>query len=595
MDENAVLRRALRISAIVVLVAIVTVATVVFISTRDSNQRVVNEETVMTPVVSKSEIETPNFHFTDITQSSGIDFEHENGARGDRYLPETMGGGVAVFDFDLDGDLDILFVNSKEWPSESASSVEAKSALYQNDGTGHFKNISDTHLNLSVYGMGPAIGDVNGDRYPDLFVAALGENKLFINDAGNGFVDVTEQYGVAGDSNAFSSCATFFDYDQDGDLDLFVCNYVGWSQAIDQQVDFRLTGVGRAYGPPTDFPGSNSWLYRNDGESFTDVTEEAGLQILHAQTGAPTGKALAVAAVDLNDDRAPDVLIANDTVRNFLFLNQGDGTFKEQGIEFGIAFDPSGSATGAMGLDVARYNNDERIGIAIGNFANEMTSFYVSDPAIGVYSDDAIPVGIGAATRKVLTFGLFFFDADLDGRQDLLTVNGHIEPEISTVQASQDYQQAPQFFWNCGRRCSRDFVLVESVAGDFDQSLVGRGAAYGDFDGDGRLDVLLTHVGGKPRLLRNETNTEANWLNVSLQYESANPYGIGSTIAVSTDAGTQTRNVTRTKSYLAQVDASAHFGLGEYSDPLEVNVTWPDGSTQKFDEIKPNQTIVLVR
>ena len=508
-DDNTRLKRAVRISVWIALgLAAVVIGIVVFVRL-DWSQESVEEPKISPTVVPMSTADIPTIAFSDVTEASGIDFVHENGAVGERFLPETMGGGVALFDFDNDDDLDLLFINSTSWPQHQDHGTEpATSVLYENHGSGQFEAVSEDRLNLSLYGMAPAIGDFNGDGFADLFVTAVGSNKLFMNDGGQRFVDVTEQFGVGGNPDDFSSCATFLDYDRDDDLDLFVCNYVGWSMAIDREVDFRLTGVGRAYGPPTDFPGSNSVLYRNDGDVFTDVSTETGIELFSEQSGQPVGKALAVASADINQDGWLDLVVANDTVRNFAFINQQDGTFDEEGIKYGLAFDPSGAATGAMGLDVANYANDGRLGVAIGNFANEMSSFYVSSGNLSIFSDDAIVVGIGASTRKVLTFGLFFFDVDLDGRVDLFSANGHIEPEISAVQASQSYAQKPQLFWNCGAACSRIYQIVPSTNTALDLTSVARGAVYGDLDNDGDLDIVLTNVGDKPRVLRNDLNSQ---------------------------------------------------------------------------------------
>ena len=592
--DVARLSRAVKTSGIVICLGIVVVAIAFFIAQRETSTPTLTETTVSKSVVPQVAGIVPPISFTDVTEASGITFVHENGATGDRLLPETMGGGVAVFDFDLDDDLDLLFVNSTEWQQVSASGSEiARSALYANDGEAQFTDVTASHLDLVTYGMAPAIGDINGDRFPDLFVTAVGSNRLFLNDNGKRFVDVTERYGVAGNADEFSSCATFFDYDRDGDLDLFVCNYVAWSVEIDQAVNFQLTGVGRAYGPPTDFPGSNSRLYRNDGERFQDVTASAGIAVFHEQTGEPMGKALAVSVTDVNVDGWPDLIVANDTVRNFLFINQLDGTFSESGMELGVAFDASGSATGAMGLDVANYNNDDRLGVAIGNFANEMSSFYVRSGTSNVFSDDAIVLGIGAYTRKVLTFGLFFFDVDNDGRLDLFSANGHIEPEIATVQASQSYEQPSQLFWNCGTACTRKFQPVDSIGTALAQTSVGRGAVYGDFDGDGDLDIVVTNVNDKVRLLRNDLDSSNSWINVRLTYQDANQHGIGSTIRIAQADSTLSRLMTRTRSYLSQFDASAHFGIANSPGLHRIEVEWPNGKTERFDGVASNQSVTL--
>ncbi len=593
--ETERLSRAVKGSGIAAGLLILVVVSGLVISQCERSELEVVEAPVPTSVVPIADATVPELRFTDITESAGIQFVHENGATGDRLLPETMGGGVASFDFDLDGDLDLLFVDSSTWPAERAKTGRTgRSVLYENNGHAQFKDVSATHLDIAAYGMAPAIGDINGDGYPDIFITAVGSNLLFLNQNGEKFIDVTESYGVGGAEDAFSSCATFFDYDRDNDLDLFVCNYVGWSVEIDQAVDFQLTGVGRAYGPPTDFPGTSSWLYRNDGASFTDVTETAGIAVLNEQTNELIGKALAVSVVDINRDGWSDLIVANDTVRNFLFINQLDGTFAEKGIEYGLAFDSSGAATGAMGLDIAHYSNDERLGIAIGNFANEMSSFYVNSTGLNIFSDDAIVLGIGALTRKVLTFGLFFFDVDNDGRIDLFSVNGHIEPEIALVQASQSYEQTPQLFWNCGTDCARPFQPVKIQDTALGLASVGRGATYGDFDGDGDLDIVVTNIGGKPSVIRNDLGTANNWLEVRLTYKNSNLNGIGASVQVTTTGTTQTRQITRTRSYLSQFDASAHFGLGQATSIDLVEVIWPNGTRESFNEIEPNQSVRLV-
>lgn len=585
---------ALRVSAGILLVISLLGAAVFFLLRTPEQLESVIEEPVAEIVVARTTIERPVIRFSDITDESGIDFIHENGAQGERLLPETMGGGVALFDYDLDDDLDLLFINSVNWEQHRIEdSPVPRSRLYANDGSGVFSDVTDSTLDLSVYGMAPAIGDVNGDGYPDLFVTAVGKNRLLLNDRGKQFIESTDQYGVGGEPGAFSSCATFFDYDRDGDLDLFVCNYVAWTKELDRQIDFRLTGIGRAYGPPTDFPGAQSWLYRNDGDTFTEVSIASGIQVTSEQTGEAVGKGLAVSVIDVNADSWADLIVANDTVRNFLFINQADGTFMEKGTEYGIAFDPSGAATGAMGLDVTNYMNDDRLGIAIGNFANEMTSFYVSSTNMKIFSDDAIVVGIGAPTRKVLTFGLFFFDADLDGRQDFFSVNGHIEPEISSVQVSQSYEQKPQLFWNCGESCARPYVLIDDTESALDDAGVARGAVYGDIDNDGDLDIVLTNVGNKPRLLRNELDAGPSWLNVSLRYKPSNLYGIGSTVQLVTANSTQTRYITRTRSYLSQFNAAGHFGLGSDDKILSIKVNWPNGEVGVFKDVVANQQAIL--
>ena len=460
---EARIRRALWWSLAVAVALGLAIAVAVVLREPTPQHGPTQEHRVVGPATAPAAAVGPAIPFKEIGLAAGVAFTHENGAYGERLLPETMGGGVAFLDYDGDGDQDLLLVNSASWPWRDE--MGATSRLYRNRGNGAFDDVSeDTGMDLRLYGMGVATGDYDGDGFVDVFVSAVGTNRLLRNVEGKRFVDATAEAGVAGAEDAWSTSAAFFDYDGDGDLDLFVCNYVSWSPAIDRAVDFRLTGIGRAYGPPTDFPGAHSYLYRNDEGAFVDVSAQAGIQVANPATGLAVGKALAARPLDANGDGWLDLAVANDTVRNFLYVNQRDGTFREDGIAAGIAFDPTGSATGAMGIDAAHYDNDGKLAIAIGNFANEMSSFYVARPGEDIFSDDAIVAGIGAPSRRALTFGLAFLDADLDGRLDMLAANGHVEPEIARVQASQRYAQPAQLFWNCGADCPRRFALVRRAA-----------------------------------------------------------------------------------------------------------------------------------
>src|SRR5947208_2643540 len=398
--------------------------------------------------------EIPAAQFTDITKAAGINFIHYNGATGDKLLPETMGGGVAFLDFDNDGDQDLLFVNSTLWPWRSAEGKTLPTAaLYHNDGKGHFTDVTaGSGLDGSLYGMGVAIGDYDNDGRPDVFVTAVGGNHLFRNLGSGKFSEVTGEAGVGGAAADWSSGCAWLDYDNDGKLDLFVCNYVRWSPEIDREVGYKIDGVNRAYGPPMNFEGAFPRLYHNNGNGhFSEVSKESGIQIKNSATGVPAAKSLGIAPIDLNGDGWMDLVVANDTVQNFVFSNQHNGAFKEIGALSGIAFDSYGNTRGAMGIDTGYYRNTDALGIAIGNFANEMSALYVSSRKDRMtFTDEAIPEGVGPASRLLLKFGMFFFDYDLDGRLDLLSANGHLEGEISKIQRSQHYAQPAQLFWNSG-------------------------------------------------------------------------------------------------------------------------------------------------
>ncbi|HUP22470.1 MAG TPA: CRTAC1 family protein [Thermoanaerobaculia bacterium] len=544
-------------------------------------------------VVSRGEATPPVVRFTDVTRAAGIDWTHVSGATGERFLPETMGGGAAFFDYDGDGDPDLLLVNSDTWEHfyGGAGTGGPRSALYENDGRGSFRDVSrETGLDLRLYGTAVAVGDFDNDGWVDVFIAALGRNRLLRNEArpggGRHFVDVTARAGVGGEEQEWSSSSTFLDFDNDGYLDLFVGNYVRWSREIDLEVNHTLVGVGRAYGPPFQYEGTFPYLYRNNGDgTFTDVSAEAGVQVRNPATDQPVAKTLGVIPIDGDGDGFTDLVVANDTVRNFYFRNRGDGTFEEVGELYGVAYSREGAATGAMGIDAARYRDDGELGLVIGNFSNEMSSLYVTQGDPTLYADEAIPEGVGAPSRRALTFGIFFFDYDLDGRLDLLQNNGHLESEISKVDPSQEYRQAPQLFWNAGGR-PRTFVEVDlETAGDLGAKVVGRGSAFADIDGDGDLDVLLLQTGGRPILLRNDQELGHHWLRVTLEGRGgagSNRGAHGARVELRAGGRAQQRYVTPTRSYQSQSELAVTFGLGPAArvEELELVVTWPDGSRQ---------------
>ena len=537
----------------------------------------------------------PSVHFTDVTGSGGVDFVHTNGATGEKLLPETMGSGCAFLDYDNDGDQDLLLINATSWPEDVQANPPATMALYRNDGSGRFEDVTvEAGLDVTFYGTGVACGDYDSDGDVDLFIGALGTNHLFRNDDGI-FVEQTNFAGVAGGESMWSTSAGFFDYDNDGNLDLFVCNYVQWSREIDLQLNFTLNGTDRAYGPPLQYQGTDSYLYHNNGDgTFTDVTRAAGIAVANPATGASMGKALAVTFADVDNDGYLDIFVANDTVQNFLFRNLGDGTFEEVGAVSGMAFDTMGGATGAMGIDAGDIRNDGQLGIGIGNFANEPSSFYVQQPHDPwQFADRSSAEGIGSPSRLTLSFGLFFFDYDLDGWLDMLQANGHLEGEINEIQPSQHYRQPALLFWNCGAKASSCFAVVpEANLGDLARPIVGRGAAYADIDGDGDQDILLTQTGGPPLLLRNDQQLGHHWLRVKLIGSSSNRDAIGARVELVADGIIQRRQVMPTCSYLSQVELPITFGLGETTQ-TSVRITWPNGSVQIVTIDQVDTTLIV--
>jgi len=540
--------------------------------------------------------EIPSMPFTDITESAGIHFVHENGAAGEKLLPETMGGGVAFLDYDNDGDPDILCVNSCRWPWDARPVDAAPTmALYRNDGDCKFTDVTkEAGLDFTFYGQGVAVGDYDNDGDIDIFFSCVGRNRLFRNDDRK-FVEATESAGVGGTDDQWSTSCGFLDYDNDGDLDLFVCNYIKWSRAFDKAQPFTLTGGERAYGRPQDFPGAYPYLYRNDGGGrFTEVSESTGLRITNpARRDVFAAKSLGTTFADFDNDGWIDIAVANDTVQNFLFHNQKDGTFVEKAIERGVAFDQGGQARGAMGIDFARIRNSEHVAIVIGNFANEMSALYVARGDTMQFNDEAIATGIGPQSRLELTFGTLFLDVDLDGRFDVVAANGHLENEINKVQASQFYEQPPHFFWNCGPQSPTEFAPVpsEKCGTDYLKRMVGRGAAFADIDGDGDLDILFGATGSKPRLLRNDQQLGNHWLRVDVMGTNGCRSAIGAVVQIELDGAKQSSHVMPTRGYLSQSELPITFGLGKHEKISKVTVIWPTGERKVIEAPATNQLL----
>ena len=593
--DDAIIGQAFRWSAAAILVLLVGGGIVALVLSRPEPEPPVRE-TKLAPVKVReaSEIQPPKVLFTDITEEVGIDFVHNNGATGENLLPETMGGGMAFFDFDDDGDQDLLLVNSQDWPGDKPSDRSQTMALYENDA-GQFKDVTaGSGLDVSLYGMGAAVGDFDNDGRVDVFLTAVGPNRLFRN-LGNGrFEDVTEIAKVAGDAEQWSTSAGWFDYDNDGDLDLFVCNYVQWSKAYDASQNFQLVGGGRAYGRPQNFEGSFPYLYRNEGDgTFTDVSEQAGIQLRNPATGVPLSKSLGLAICDLDGNGTLDVVVANDTVQNLLLRNNGDGTFSDVGALSGIAFDANGNARGAMGIDVATVRGQKAMAVAIGNFSNEMTAFYVTRAGRMQFVDEAISTGLGPSTRLQLTFGLFYFDYDQDTRLDLFCANGHLEEDINRVQPSQHYEQPPQLFWNAGPQYGTEFLPVsaEQSGKDLLKPMVGRAAGFADIDNDGDLDVLVTASGRRPRLLRNDLDLGHHWIRFQLIGDGVhcNRDAIGSWVEVIVGDQSYRKQVMPTRSYLSQVELPVTFGLGAAEEVTGVTIHWCDGTKRELGSLPVDQ------
>ena len=522
----------------------------------------------------------PAIKLVNVSNAAGIRFEHATGATGRKYLPETLGSGVTVFDADGDGRQDVLFMSGISLdPGAPAQSSALR--LFRNNGQGAFEDVTaKAGLNVQIYAMGAAAGDFDNDGRPDLAVTGVSQSRLFRNEGEGRFVDVTAKAGL-GNRTGFSTSALWIDYDRDGLLDLVICNYVRWTPQTD--IFCSADGKTKSYCTPEAYPGATSWLYRNRGNgTFEDVTAKSGLL-------DTTSKALGVTMLDFDVDGWPDLFVANDTQPNKLYRNRGNGTFQEVGAQAGLAFSEDGRARAGMGTDAADFDNSGAPSLVVTNFSGEMLGLY-SPVRPGVYADRAPGSELGKASRMTLGFGCFFFDADLDGLLDLLVVNGHIDDRVART-GRVNYAETPHLFHNRGKG---QFVDVAREAGaDFAAPKVGRGAAFGDIDLDGDLDILITTNGGPAALYRNDLSQGRNGFRLTLRGVKSNRDAIGAHVRVKAGNAVQTRMVRTGSSYLSQSELPLTFGLGSASTADDVSIDWPSGTKQRLTGLRAGRSYVV--
>jgi hypothetical protein len=521
--------------------------------------------------------------FRDVTQQAGLHFVHNNGAFGRKFLPETLGPGVAFIDYDNDGWPDIFLVNGMDWPGHAQKHTTPK--LYHNNHDGTFTDV--THkagLDVEIYGLGVAVGDYDNDGFDDLFVTALGQSRLFHNNGNGTFTDVTQKAGLSG-PRELSTSAAWVDFDRDGRLDLVVGNYVQWTPETDLYC--TLDGKNKSYCTPESYKGTSARLWHNRGDgTFEDVTQKAGL-------GDPTSKTMGIVIFDYDNDGWPDLLFSNDTQPNKLYRNNGNGTFSEKGVIAGIAFSEDGVARAGMGVDAADYDHSGYPSVMITNFSNQMLSLYHNEGK-GLFVDEAPQSAVGRATLLTLGFGCFFFDYDLDGWPDIFVANGHIDPEIQKVQANVKYAMPPHLFRNLGKG---KFEEVTGLMGRaFNAPRVGRGAAYADINNHGRLDLLLSTNGGSVYLFRNEAQPGAANRSVRLKLigTKSNRDGIGAVARVTVGGDTQTQMLRSGSSYLSASELVLTFGLAQHDKADSIELRWPSGQIDHLSNVAAGQSVTVI-
>ena len=530
----------------------------------------------------------PEVRFTDVAPAVGLGFEHANSATSNKYLLETMGGGVALLDFDNDGRLDVFFTNGAKledpMPAGKAADKSDRrfwNRLFRQNADGSFADVTEkaglTGMPQDRYGMGAAVGDYDNDGFPDVYVTGYGGNTLYRNNGDGTFRDVTERAGVA--ASGWSASAGFFDADNDGKLDLFVTRYVEWTFPTNGYCGEKKPGY-RAYCHPDNYEPTTNILYRNNGDgTFTDATAKAGIAV-------PGGKGLGVAFADYDQDGYVDVFVANDSVQEFLFHNNGNGTFTEVALLIGVGFNEDGKTFAGMGVDFADYDNDGRPDIMVTNLSNERYRLF-HQGADASFQDATNSSGVGAATLAFAGWSTGFLDYDNDGWKDIFVAQGHVMDTIEKTAPNLRYLQPPLLLRNQSGRFAR-----VSPGDVFQGDWAGRGAAFGDLDGDGDVDIVVSNVGQRALVLRNDGGNRNGWLGIRTVGKKSNRDGIGCRVKVVTASGaTQYFTVTTAVGYLSASDKRLLVGLGGDAAAKLVEIRWPSGIVQRLENVAAGQTV----
>ncbi len=514
--------------------------------------------------------------FLDIADTSGLGkFVHTEGGSGRKYFIEQMGSGVALLDYDGDGWMDVYFASGAPLPGYKGE--KSSNHLFRNKHDGTFEDVTEkAGVGCGSYSTGVAVGDFDNDGKPDLYVCGYKENHLFHNNGNGTFTDVTTKAGVRG--GRLSSSAAWMDYDGDGYLDLFVCNYVKYN--IEDDLNCSKFPGHKSYCGPNLYDPDTCMLFHNNGDgTFIDVSEKAGITKGH-------GNSLGVAWVDYNNDNLPDIFVANDQSPNFLWRNNGDGTFTEVGQEVGIAFGEQGHAQAGMGVDVGDYDNDGKPDMLVTNFSEEANALYHNQGEM--FRDEAFPSGMGTKTLMFLAFGTGFLDYDLDGWQDMFFANGHVLDDIASYSDSVTWKQSNQLFHNLK---NHTFEEVSEPTGVSVGKHVGRGATFGDLFNRGRTDIIVNVVREKPIVLRNDCVANANWLELDLHASFGNPQAIGAKVWVTAGGSTQFRYIHTGGSYASSLDSRPLFGFGSTQTVDTVKIRWASGQETVLKNPTLNQIL----